>query len=66
MRAIGVWSSTRRGSSAGKAGIATEGRKGFFFEKKKQKTFATAPLPATRHIGSRAYSNKQKFFGSFF
>jgi len=36
--------------------------KDFFFEKKKQKTFARFSSPA----GSRGEANRQKFFGSFF
>jgi hypothetical protein len=40
-----------------------EARKYFFFEKKKQKTFAPL-LDAVRTIDT--HRNKQKFFGSFF
>jgi len=40
--------------------------KAFFFEKKKQKTFDTSPLPAIRHADDGTYFNDQKFFGSFF
>jgi hypothetical protein len=46
-------------------GKSSEG-KVFFFEKKKQKTFATSPLPATRHGWNHAHRKEQKFFGSFF
>jgi hypothetical protein len=39
-----------------------EARKYFFFEKKKQKTFA----PLGHAVKSMANRNEQKFFGSFF
>jgi hypothetical protein len=39
-----------------------EGRKHFFFEKTKQKTFARLNRGRTRRLGL----NGQKFFGSFF
>jgi hypothetical protein len=42
-------------------------RKVFFFEKKKQKTFALTPLSLGRFIaGTGAETKGQKFFGSFF
>jgi hypothetical protein len=40
------------------------GRKAFFFEKKKQKTFA--PGRARPNPTSAACGREQKFFGSFF
>jgi len=43
--------------------VPSETRKHFFFEKKKQKTFALlVDAPDT----TGPYRNKQKFFGSFF
>jgi hypothetical protein len=41
--------------------FAPEARKNFFFEKKKQKTFAPGPGDV-----SRPEANQQKFFGYFF
>jgi hypothetical protein len=43
--------------------VRGEGRKYFFFEKKKQKTFALL-VDATGTIGT--YLSESKFFGSFF
>jgi hypothetical protein len=46
----------------GRAGCAAiEGRKVFFFEKKKQKTF-----DFLAHASPAAYTKGQKFFASFF
>jgi hypothetical protein len=41
-------------------------RKVFFFEKKKQKTFAYCPQPPGYRGEFGAARNRQKFFGSFF
>jgi hypothetical protein len=41
-------------------------RKQFFFEKKKQKTFAPLPQHGRLKMTIRAASNEQKFFVSFF
>ncbi len=43
-----------------------EARKPFFFEKKKQKTFAPARCPPGAYCRSDAKPNGKKFFGSFF
>jgi len=41
-------------------------KEGFFFEKKKQKTFALALLLLGALVSAGAEPNEQKFFGSFF
>jgi hypothetical protein len=41
-------------------------RKNFFFEKKKQKTFAHCVPHAVQKGQRRAVRNRQKFFGPFF
>jgi hypothetical protein len=43
-----------------------KGRKNFFFEKKKQKTFIHGVRPTAQSGGTYAGRNGQKFFGAFF
>jgi hypothetical protein len=51
-------------AAAGGRSVGFEGRKVFFFEKKKQKTFARGhPWPKPQWA---TYAKEQKFFGSFF
>jgi hypothetical protein len=47
-------------------GEGKAGRKVFFFEKKKQKTFANCGSPPWSAAITFAGQNRQKFFGSFF
>jgi hypothetical protein len=43
-----------------------EGRKAFFFEEKKQKTFSPTHLQRIASLAQQAAANRAKFFGSFF
>jgi hypothetical protein len=52
----------RKSFDASRLGRRVSDRKPFFFEKKKQKTFANLAAVSPERLGS----NEQKFFGSFF
>jgi hypothetical protein len=64
---VGEAGSVERASASMPPGIRCHGMaigkgKHFFFEKKKQKTFVSSPLPQMRHAGDDSYVLKSKVF----